>query len=248
MRLLLTVVRASELETALRAEPDVLDLKDPARGSLGPPAPALVEEVARRVPSRSPAMSVPLGDGPHDPEAVREAASLAAARGAGYVKVGLLGHGRPEEAVEVLDAAREGIAAAADREVELVAVGFADAGEGEAPSPTELPGLAARAGADRVMLDTREKGAGPVTGRLGRAALARWLAAARGGGLGTALAGGLDAGAIRGLAGLPVDVVGVRGGACRGGDRSGRLDASRTRAVAEAVRWVNARGAGALHA
>jgi hypothetical protein len=53
-------------------------------------------------------------------------------------------------------------------------------------------------------------------------------------GLETGLAGGLVARSIRALAGLPVDVVGVRGAACSGG-RAGRLDPGRCRALRRAV-------------
>lgn len=243
MRLLLTVVRASELGTALGAGPDLLDLKDPSRGSLGPPPSALVRQAARRLAGSSPGLSVPLGDGPHGPGAVGAAAGRAARSGADYVKVGLLGHARREEAVEVLGRARVGIDGSGHPGAELVAVSFADARNGRAPPPGGLVEAAVRGGADRVMLDTLDKGAGPVTDLLGRGRLGRWLAAARGRGLGTALAGGLGPGEVRGLAGLGVEVVGVRGGACADGVRSARLDPGRARELAEAVRAVNRREA-----
>lgn len=247
MKLLLTVVRPAEVETALDAGADLVDVKDPARGSLGRPPPGLVEEVARRCAGRRP-VSVALGDGPHDPGEVARAARSALRCGPAYLKVGLAAGTAPAEGPRTGEApaaggpvpARRGLeavaraVASAGTDARLVAVTFADAGPGEAPSPEEAVRWAHRHGADGVMLDTLSKGGGSTTDLLGAERLARWVASAADLGLETAVAGGLDDARIRGLEGLGVDVVGVRGGACEGG-RAGRLDPRRCRAVRGAV-------------
>lgn len=242
MKLLLTVVHPAEVDTALAAGADLVDVKDPSRGSLGPPTLALLADVARRCAGRCP-VSLPLGDGPHRPEEVVPRARAALAHGPAYLKIGLAvgpDAGDPASAARERDGNRRSLEAlaraigSAGSSARLVAVTFADAPTGRAPSPEELVPLARRHGADAVMLDTLSKDGPSTTELLGARRLERWAASARSLGLETAVAGGLDAASIARLAGTPLDVVGVRGGACAGG-RRGRLQARRCRAVRRAV-------------
>lgn len=253
MRLLLTVTDVDEVATALGGGADLVDAKDPARGSLGPPSREVLAAVAGRLDGRAP-LGVPLGDGPHAPGRLADRVETALEIGASYLKLGLLerppgggpapGGGGPgpagaTEGAPGLDAA--GAVATARRAVEaaeggavLMAVAFADAPDGAAPGPEAAVRTAASGGADGVMIDTLGKDAGSVVDRMGLGRLRRWCRAARAEGLATAVAGGLDAAAVRRLGGLDVDVVGVRGGACSGG-RAGRLDPARCRALRRAV-------------
>lgn len=245
MKLLLTVARLSEVDTALDAGADLVDVKDPSRGSLGRPSFALLGQVARRCEDRCP-VSLALGDGPHRAEEVSRAAEVALGSGPAYLKVGLAGgsgagppggpafaddgSGRIRRSLEAV----AGAVAAAGTPARLVAVSFADAAPGVAPAPEALVGLAHRHGADGVMLDTLSKDAPSTLELLGARRLERWAVSARALGLETALAGGLDETSIPRLEGLGIDVVGVRGAACVGG-RRGRLDPGRCRAVRRAV-------------
>lgn len=248
MRLLLTVTREGEVGTALEGGADLVDAKDPSRGSLGPPSPGALAGIAGRLSGRAP-LGVPLGDGPHGSDRLAARVEAALGVGASYLKLGLLERspgGGPAPGGEGatgggpgLDAA--GAVATARRAVEaagggcaLMAVAFADAPEGAAPGPEAAVRTAVSGGADGVMIDTLGKGGGSVVDRLGVGRLRRWCRSARAQGLTTAVAGGLDAAAVRRLAGLGLDVVGVRGGACAGG-RSGRLDPARCRALRRAV-------------
>lgn len=245
MRLLLTVTRADELPVALGAGADLVDVKDPSRGSLGPPRPEVLAGVAARLAGRAP-LGVPLGDGPHRPDRLAARVEAAEAAGAAYLKVGLLearaGAAGERSAARAVATARRARDAAGGESV-LMAVAFADTPAGAAPSPETAVGTAAAAGADGVMLDTLGKGDGSVLHRIGRARLRRWARAARDLGLLTALAGGLDAPAVGRLDGVGLDVVGVRGGACSGG-RDGRLDPDRCRAVRRAVDGADGARAG----
>lgn len=245
MRLLLTVTRGDELPVALQAGADLVDVKDPARGALEPPSPPVLAAIARRLAGRAP-LGVPLGDGPHRVGALADRVETAVRVGASYLKVGLLERpaaaGRPGAgregapgtgAADAVAVTRRALEATGGRAV-LMAVTFADATAGSAPGPEELIATASAAGADGVMLDTVGKGGASVLELLGRRRLERWSRAARSEGLLTALAGGLDADSVGGLAGMELDVVGVRGGACAGG-RAGRLDPGRCRALRRAV-------------
>jgi dihydroneopterin aldolase len=89
MRLLLTVTREDEVATALEGGADLVDAKDPARGSLGPPSPGTLAGIAGRLSGRAP-LGVPLGDGPHAPGRLAARVERALAVGASYLKLGLL--------------------------------------------------------------------------------------------------------------------------------------------------------------
>lgn len=232
MKLLLTVARPPEVRVALCAGADLVDVKDPSRGSLGRPSGALLGEVTRRCAGRRP-VGLPLGDGPHDPAEVGRAADRALRFGPAYLKVGMAGEGDTDRIGRSLAAVARRIGGQG-HPVRLVAVTFADAAADEAPTPEDAVQVAHARGADLVMLDTLSKGAASTLELLGRSRLRRWAAAAAARGLGTAVAGGLDEGSIPALAGLGIDVVGVRGGACVGG-RRGRLDPERCRALRRAV-------------
>lgn len=264
MKLLLTVARRQEVDVALAAGADLVDVKDPTRGSLGRPSPSLVAEVARSCADRCP-VSVPLGDGPHRPPELRRAAAALLAHRPAYLKVGLHGGTDPSDAGvrtsapdgrplpgrngariragRWLDAVRAAVASAGT-DARVVAVTFADAPAGRAPSPEELLPLARRHGADAVMLDTLGKEEASTVDLLGRRRLRRWVASAGDLGLETGLAGGLDETSMAGLDGVGVDVVGVRGGACAGG-RRGRLDPGRCRTIRRAVDATSPRRAAA---
>jgi uncharacterized protein (UPF0264 family) len=227
-QLLVSVVASEEVEAALAGGADIVDVKNPAEGSLGAPAPALLRAVRSRValPAR---LSVALGDAPHLPGTLALAAAGAAACGAEYLKIGLLGSSRPEQALALLAAVRQA-AAEVDPRARLVAVAYADAPRVGALPPQELPSLAARAGAYGVMLDTAVKDGVSTLATLGESGIAAFVAQARALGLMTGVAGALGEGELARVGALGADVVGVRGSACEGG-RAGRVSAPRVRAL-----------------
>jgi len=227
-RLLVSVVTADEVEAALEGGADVVDVKNPAEGSLGAPSPSLLRRVRARVAPPA-ILSVALGDAPHLPGTLSLAAAGAAACGADYVKVGLLGSARPDQAVELLAAVRRALEEE-NPAARLVAVAYADAPRVRALPPADLPAAAREAGAHGVMLDTAVKDGTSSISALGAAALADLLAEARRLGLLTALAGALGGEDLSRAAEWAVDLVGVRGAACDGG-RGGRVSAARVRAL-----------------
>src|SRR5204863_1296953 len=90
MKLLVSVTDAAEARLAVAGGVDIVDVKNPAEGSLGAPAPGVIEQVRREVPAELP-VSVALGDLPALPGTAALAAVGAARAGAAYVKVGLWG-------------------------------------------------------------------------------------------------------------------------------------------------------------
>jgi hypothetical protein len=225
-------VTAEEARAALEGGADVLDVKNPDEGSLGAPTPGLLREIRSLV--RPPILlSAALGDAPHLPGTMALAAAGAVASGADYAKVGLLGSARPEQAFDLILAARR---AATDMNpsAKLVAVAYADASRVGALRPDALPAIAREAGAHGVMLDTAVKDGTSTFGAMGLDAVAAFVSEAHDLGLMTALAGALRLEDFPVLRSLGVDLVGVRGSACDGG-RRGRVSATRVASLRAAL-------------
>ena len=232
MRLLVSVVSADEVEAALAGGADIVDVKNPAEGSLGAPMPALLRAVRSRV-ALPVEVSVALGDAPHLPGTMALAAAGAAACGADYLKIGLFGSARPEQALELLVAVRRA-AADVNPSTRLMAAAYADASRVGALPARELPSIARHAGFDGVMLDTAVKDGLSTFTALGEDGVADFIAAARALGLVTALAGALGPADLEQAQRIGADIVGVRGSACEGG-RKGTVSAARVRALRAAL-------------
>jgi (5-formylfuran-3-yl)methyl phosphate synthase len=213
VKLLVSVVSVAEARAALRGGADVIDVKDPSRGALGAPSPAVVAEIVAEVGGVAP-VSVALGDLP---------ATAPPVRGVAFVKAGL--QGDVDSAVEQLTALRDLVGP----ETGVVAAAYADAERCGALPPSVLPEVVARAGIAGALVDTCVK-----DGR----GLYAWVTPAELEGLiartpGTfAVAGqlGLDE-----LTRVRADFVGVRSAVC-GGDRTGTLDAALVAQAQRAIR------------
>ena len=90
MKLLVSVVDVAEARLAAAAGADIVDVKNPAEGSLGAPSPAVIAGVRAAVPEALP-VSAAIGDMPNLPGTAALAALGAARSGALFVKVGLWG-------------------------------------------------------------------------------------------------------------------------------------------------------------
>jgi uncharacterized protein (UPF0264 family) len=239
--LLASVADAGEATVALEAGADVLDIKNPREGSLGACPPATVRAIvalrdarATRDASGPVAVSAALGDAPDLPGTLALAAAGAAACGVDYLKVGLRGVRREDDAVRLLRAivraARE-VAPGAG----VVAAAYADAAEIGSLPPGALPPVAARAGAAGCLVDTLRKDGRTLFDHLRREDLRRFVSDCRRRGLLCALAGSLSPVHLPILVEIAPDLIGARGALCEGG-REGRLDPGRLRAFREALR------------
>jgi uncharacterized protein (UPF0264 family) len=230
MRLLVSVVDAAEARLAVAGGVDVVDVKNPAEGALGAPAPGVIAAVRAVVPPAAP-LSAALGDLPPLPGTAALAAVGAATSGAAYVKLGLLGVSGATEAAAVLAAAR----AAVEGEAAVVAVAYADAARapGRPLAPGELVAAARAAGVHGCLVDTAVKDGRGLLSWLDRAALTALVADAHAAGLEIALAGELRDEDLPVVRATGADIAGVRSAACRGGRRTGALDPARIAALRE---------------
>jgi uncharacterized protein (UPF0264 family) len=230
MKLLVSVVDADEARAAAAAGADVVDVKNPAEGSLGAPEPAVIAAVRAAVPPTLP-VSAAIGDMPNLPGTAALAALGATRSGAGFVKVGLWGVATEPDAIALLRAVRDAVAAVPGTVV--VAAAYADAVRvAPAPlAPALLPRVARDAGVEACLLDTAVKDGRGLLEWLSPATLTALVKDAHVAGLQVALAGALRAEDLPVIRATGADVVGVRSAACHDGERLGHLDAERVRAL-----------------
>lgn len=221
---LASVATLDEMEVARQGGADIVDLKDPSRGALGAwDTPALQKAVTLwwSWPDPKPRLSATIGDHPMEPETIRAAVERVVSKGVPMVKLGLFPDG---DALGAIDALRP----LAER-AELIAVYFAD----RAPDFELLPELAA-AGFAGAMLDTADKGSGPLRRALPDAEIAEFVRRASALGLMTGLAGSLKLGDVAPLAAMAPDYLGFRGALCQGA-RTGRMDPAAVARVRSAL-------------
>lgn len=225
-RLLVSARDAEEALVALAAGADVIDLKEPHEGALGMVATGEIRRAVAAVGGRRP-VSATTGDAtPDDPAVVLAAATAVAETGVDYVKVGLFpGDGR-RALIETL-----GLGLAA--ETRLVGVLFADHG-----FDAGLIEPLADAGFHGLVVDTAGKRGGRLRDHLAPADLAAVVAACRAAGLFCGLAGSVRLEDIAVLAALSPELIGVRGAATAGPDRTAPLDAGRVAALVAALASV----------
>jgi len=224
MRLLVSVTNADEARVAVEASVDIVDVKNPAEGSLGAPGPGVIERVREVVPLGRP-VSAAIGDLPNLPGTAALAALGAARSGAAYVKVGLWGTSSTGEAVGVLRAVRDAL----DGGAAVIAAAYADAErvpDGPLP-PGAVVDAARRAGVGGCLLDTAVKDGRGLFEWLTPESLAALVAEGQAAGLEMALAGALRAEDLSRVRTTGADIAGVRAAACRDGRRTAPLDAAR---------------------
>jgi uncharacterized protein (UPF0264 family) len=234
VKLLVSVVDVDEARQAAAAGADIIDVKNPAEGSLGAPSPAVIEGVRAAVPAAAP-VSAAIGDMPNLPGTAALAALGAARSGAAFVKVGLWGVATEAEAVALLRAVRDAIAGVPGAAV--VAGAYADARRvAHAPlAPELLPRVARAADVGVCLLDTAIKDGRGLLDWLSPDELTSLVDEAHAAGLQVALAGALRAEDLPVVADAGADIAGVRSAACSDGRRSGPLEAARVRALRSAL-------------
>jgi (5-formylfuran-3-yl)methyl phosphate synthase len=233
VRLLVSVRSPTEAARAVEGGADIVDAKEPARGSLGAVEGEVLRTIAGALPAAVP-LSVALGDlaEPAEVDAATTALGLSRLR-TDYLKVGFAG---------VADATRVGntiarlVATAADLpgRPRVVAVAYADHLESGSPEPSAVSALGEAAGAHGLLLDTWTKDGRDLFAWMSPPLLKEWVARVRTGGMVAAVAGSIREDIIATVLAAQPDIVGVRGAACEGG-RLGSVATSRVRTLKTAV-------------
>jgi uncharacterized protein (UPF0264 family) len=233
VRLLVSVRSGIEAARALEGGADIVDAKEPARGSLGPVDGVVLREIARVLPHGAP-LSVALGD-PAEPDEVNAVLAGLGLGGleAAYLKVGFAGMGDATGAGRTLSRLVAAAAGLPGRPG-VVAVAYADHREAASPEPATVVALAERAGVDTVLLDTWTKDGRDLLAWMSPRVLKEWVAHVRAAGLAVAVAGSIREDTIATVMDAQPDIIGVRGAACDGG-RAGSVRASRVRRLKSAL-------------
>lgn len=223
--LLVSVCSGDEAQLALAGGADLIDVKDPLRGSLGMANPDVWAEVQAAVAGRVP-LSVALGE-----LAAAERIPERALVGFNYAKLGLAGcRGRadwPERWAACLRRWPDGVTP--------VAVIYADWQTADAPAPEAVLEAAAEVPCGVVLIDTCEKRSGDLFTHLTPDALSSLVQAARRQNVLVVLGGALSLATLPRAVELRPDYIAVRGAACAGA-RTAELDEGRVRELAAALR------------
>jgi uncharacterized protein (UPF0264 family) len=218
--LLVSVRSASEALEALAGGADVIDVKEPTRGSLGAADREVIEEVVRVVADRVPVTAA--GGELLEHSARPRWSCYVPVGGVAVVKFGFAGCAQWTDWRGDWRAACDALAEG----TRPVAVAYADWKAANAIAPYETLRLAVAANCPAVLVDTWDKSGGSLFGHWSPEELSQYIAEARGCGLLVVLAGSLSSGSIHDAITLFPDFVAVRGAACDGG-RNGTVSRER---------------------
>jgi hypothetical protein len=250
-RLLISVRDAGEAATALTGGADLVDIKEPSRGSLGAASASVWREVLA-VCGASQTGQVPgiRGLTPHgSPEPVPFSSRVPTSVALGellddqadwdfellarfqFAKLGLAGCGPQSHWFERWSDTLQSLPPA----VASVAVAYADWQACEAPAPREIIRRAAEVSCKAVLFDTYTKSGGNLFSHLPPVELGHLVTQIRDAGLMVVLGGSLSGDAIDRAVDFAPDYVAVRGAACRGA-RTGPVDLELVLRLAEQLR------------
>jgi uncharacterized protein (UPF0264 family) len=221
--LLVSVRDLAEARIALAAGVDLIDVKEPSRGSLGAASAEVWQSVARFVAGRR-LVSLALGELAEGIDPTR----LSSAAGASFAKVGLAGMRRELDWPQRWRSVVEDLPAG----TRPVAVAYADWQAAGAPALDEVLTTGAAAGCPYLLVDTYDKSRGNLLAHLSASELHVLAAQARAAGVELVLAGSLDERAILKLLPLAPAYIAVRGAVCTG-DRKGQIDETKIQRLQE---------------
>ena len=227
MRLLASVRSANEVVAAVSGGADIIDAKEPSRGSLGAVAPEVFARIQARVPLDL-ELSAALGDAATPLEVRTSIAALGVAPRPApvFLKLGFSGVSSPRRMRDLLE-----VACTAAREIgcpspRVIAVAYADNKNAGCAEPGAVWDAAGAAGVAGVLMDTWSKGRRHLFDWIEPEEVRNLVDQARSAGLLTALAGGLGPEQLPTVCWVDPDIVGFRGALCQGG-RDGTVSRAR---------------------
>lgn len=233
MKLLISPINVKEAAAAVLGGADIIDVKNPAEGSLGANFPWVIKEIKNTIPAGM-ELSATLGDLDYRPGTASLAAFGLANLGVDYVKAGFFGVRNKRQGG---DMAQKILQAVEGFDVKVVLSGYADYDRIGSISPFLLPEIAADSGADVVMIDTAAKDGQRLFDYMGADDLSRFVDKSHDLNLEAALAGSIRLEDIKTLGEINADIVGVRGLVCSNGDRKkGEIEEEKVRELKTRIR------------
>lgn len=211
MKLLISVLNLEEARKALNGGCDIIDVKNPAEGSLGANHPKIIREIVRYV-NRRVEVSSTIGDLPNLPGTSSLAGLGAASLGVDYVKAGLYGVKEYDDALKMAKWISTAIKEYYSN-TKLIICGYGDAEIVGSINPKYIPKIAYESNADGILIDIKTKSENVnIFNFLSKETIANIAEESHNYGLTFALAGGLNIDHVDLLRELKVDIMGVRRG------------------------------------
>ncbi|MBY9011605.1 MAG: (5-formylfuran-3-yl)methyl phosphate synthase [Candidatus Lokiarchaeota archaeon] len=221
MKLLVSPKSLEEAKVVVKHEEvDFIDCKNPREGSLGANFPWIINQMKNLIQiNSSQLLSATIGDFPNLPGTASLAALGAAVAGADIIKIGLKGPSTENECIFLMDKVVKAVKDY-NKNIKIVAAGYADKIRMKSsPDFLSLPVIAAKSGADIVMLDTYIKDGKGLFDFLTIEQLKLFRDTAKELNLEVALAGNLRKDSLPQIKEIWPDIIGVRSLVCEGYDR-----------------------------
>jgi uncharacterized protein (UPF0264 family) len=232
-RLLVSVRSGEEAEAALTGGAGILDVKDPAKGSLGYAGFETLELIARGAVrnGRLPILTAAMGEvrewRTNEPPTVPRAFH--------YCKLGLSGLRDDAQWRERWIALRAAVEHRLDHAFGWVGVAYADDVAAGAPSLEAVVDASIETGCHGLLIDTYDKLSGRLLDLVDLPAIEAMATRLHASGLFLAVAGRLRIEDIARLTATSADIVAVRSAACLGSDRRGQVVEERVRECFRAI-------------
>ncbi|MEL7564887.1 MAG: (5-formylfuran-3-yl)methyl phosphate synthase [Dehalobacterium sp.] len=231
--LLVSVVNGQEARAAAAGGADIIDLKNPAEGSLGAPTPQIIGEVCAALKGDKP-LSIALGEFPGKPGAAALAALGSAYFQPNFIKIAFMPDSPQKEILAALKEIRTGIRLMQqEKTINLVSVAFADIMNRGIWDLADFAAVSQEGGAAGCLIDTWEKKGRSLLDYLSEREIGQFIKVCHDHQLFCGLAGSLQSSHICALHQLGPDIIGVRSAVCGGNRLQGRVSAQSVRDLKE---------------
>lgn len=242
-RLLVSARDAQDAQRALLGGAEIIDFKEPSRGSLGRVANETVRNAVLTLSGNREGVplliSAALGE---VVDGVREPVPT----GVRFAKLGLAGLRNAIDWADRWRAARDSAAPGPPGRIAWVGVAYADAVAAQAPPVEKVLEEAQRSGCAGLLIDTCSKSSGRLLDHLQPAELASIARRTHEARMFLALAGRLRIEDLTRLSRVAVDIVAVRSAACEGENRHASVSADRVRRLRDTIRSLPWNGLAAV--
>lgn len=227
--MLASVSNLKEAQIALEENVDIIDLKDPAHGTLGAVTTEVALDIVEFVSGHC-IVSATIGDLPMQATMIGQAISTMASTGVDIIKVGVFDDLTDDVIAALKEQAIKGAQGDDGMQFSIVIVLFVDK-----KLDLGLISVLAAVGVRGVMLDTADKSRGNLRTYMGEKEIKEFVEQAKSYGLLTGLAGSLCISDIAPLLELAPDYLGFRGALCQDNSRTQAIDSSAVRKIRSLV-------------
>jgi len=238
-RLLVSVRNSEEALSAIAGGCDILDVKEPDRGSLGMADLATLMHIIGSVPNDPCRLEISAALGEvtewQRGESPRLSAGQSLPAGCDLLKIGCAGLGTDSNWRTVWNQTRQAISASMLTPPRWVAVGYVDWQAADAPQVNQIVQAAIEDDCRGVLLDTFTKSGRWLLDWISVVELQSIAEQVHAQGLFLALAGSLSIAKMIHLKTIPADILAIRGAACRQGERRSEITVESVQAFKSAL-------------